>query len=108
MLSINGRINIMGGDWMSPVDEEASHDARQVIYDDARAFEEKMPAMQFVHFTLNYQRNRARHASIWSFQLLNAFGKPEFYGYKYNLKTNTIEPDEEVLIMPNISYKIQF
>ena len=108
MLSVNGRINLMGGDWMSPVDEMASHEAKTVIYDDSRAFEEQMPAMQLVHFTLNYQRNKSRHASIWSFQLLNAFGKPEFYGYKYNLMTNEIEPDQDELIMPNISYKIQF
>jgi hypothetical protein len=108
ILSINGRLNFMGGDWMSPVDEDATHKAERVIYDDTKAFSEQMPNVNLFHFTVNYRKNKPRHSSIWSLQIINAFAAPEFYGYKYNLQTNEIEPDEEVLMMPNISYKIQF
>jgi len=99
---------MIGGDRISPVDEEASYLAQEVIYDETRAFEDSKPNVYYLHFTLNYRKNKPKHASIWSLQILNALGSPEFFGYKYNYKYDSIDKDEQTLIMPNISYKIEF
>lgn len=107
-VGLNGKFSMMGGDRISPVNEDATYLAKEVIYDETRAFEDRKPNVYYLHFTLNYRKNKPRHASIWSFQVMNALGTPEFFGYKYNYKYNTIDKDEQTIVMPQISYKIEF
>jgi hypothetical protein len=107
-IGLNGKFSMLGGDRISPVDEEATYLAQEVIYDDAHAFENRKPNVYYLHFTLNYRKNKPRHASIWSFQVMNALGTPEFFGYKYNYKDHSIDRDDQTIIMPGISYKIEF
>jgi intein/homing endonuclease len=107
-IGINGKFSMIGGDRITPYDEVASLQAKEVILDESRAFEERKPNVYYLHFTLNYTKNKKGHASIWSFQLLNALGSPEFFGYKYNYKTDSIDPDQQTIILPNISYRIEF
>jgi hypothetical protein len=107
-LGLNGKFSMMGGDRISPVDEEATYLSEEVIYNDSRAFEDRKPNIIYLHFTLNYRKNKPRHASIWSLQVMNALGTPEFFGYKYNYKYNTIDKDQQVIVLPQISYKIEF
>lgn len=107
-LSLNGRFVMMGGDKISPVNEAASHLAGDIIYDETRAFSNQKPNNFHLHIGFNYRKNKLKFASIWSVQLVNIIGSEEFYGYKYNLKTNQIEEDKERLLFPQISYKIEF
>jgi hypothetical protein len=108
VLGLNGKLSLFGGDRISPVNDAGSHMAKEVIYDETRAFENRKPDVYYLHMTLNYRMNRKSHASIWSLQLLNILGSPEFFGYKYNLKDDTIDKDQQTIIMPNISYRIEF
>jgi len=41
-------------------------------------------------------------------QFKNLLGSKEFYGYRYNYQTLAIEKDESKLMIPSISYKIEF
>lgn len=107
-IGLNGKFSMMGGDRISPVDEDATYLAQEVIYDETRAFQDRKPNVYYLHFTLNYRKNKPCHASIWSFQVMNALATPEFFGYKYNIKYNTIDKDQQVIVMPQISYKIEF
>jgi hypothetical protein len=107
-IGLNGKLSLIGGDRISPVDEEATYLAKDVIYDETRAFENRKPNVYYFHFTINYQKNKKRHSSIWSLQVMNALGTPEFFGYKYNNKYNTIDKDQQTIVLPNLSYKIQF
>ncbi|MBN1339040.1 MAG: TonB-dependent receptor [Bacteroidales bacterium] len=107
-IGLNGKFSINGGDRQTPVDTEATCLMREVVYDEARAVEEQKPAVFYLHFTLNYRKNKPDHASIWSFQILNALGAPEYFGYRFNYKTDSIDRDEQTIVIPNISYKIVF
>jgi hypothetical protein len=107
-IGINGKFSINGGDRQTPVDEDATYLIREVVYDESRAFEEQKPTVFYLHLTLNYRKNKQRHASIWSFQVLNALGAPEYFGYRFNYQDDTIDRDEQTIIIPNISYKIVF
>ncbi|MDB4303314.1 TonB-dependent receptor [Desulfosarcina sp.] len=107
-IGVNGKFSVMGGDRVTPVDEGATFLAKEVVYDEERAFENQNPTTFYAHFTINYRKNKRKHASIWSFQILNAFGAPEYFGYRYNYKANTIDRDEQTIVIPNISYKIVF
>jgi hypothetical protein len=107
-LGLNGKFSIIGGDRISPVDDAATFAAKEVIYNESLAFEERKPNVFYLHFTLNYRVNKPKHAGIWSLQVLNVLGSPEFFGFKYNAKFNTIDKDQQTIVFPNISYKIEF
>ncbi len=107
-LSLNGRINLMGGNRYSPVDEERSHRERDVFYDERFAFSSQEPDIFYADITIEFRTNRRRTSRVWSVQLMNITGHEEFYGYRYNLRENRIDPEREMILVPNISYKVEF
>ena len=44
----------------------------------------------------------------FSAKLMNITGYKDFYGHRYNFMTNSVEEERDAIIMPNISYKIEF
>lgn len=107
-IGLNGKFSITGGDRQTPVNEAATYQLQEVVYDPTRAFSEQKPTVIYLHLTVNYRKNKPNHASIWSFQILNALGAPEYFGYRYNYIRDTIDRDEQTIVIPNISYKIVF
>jgi len=108
MLSVNGRLNFLGGNRHIPVDYETSEAVHDVVYDYTHAYEGHDPNIYQFDLTLTYKINRKHYSSSWALQVLNVFGRKEFYGYNYNYKTAHVERDEVLVIVPSISYKIDF
>ena len=48
------------------------------------------------------------NSSVWSLQVLNSSNTKEFDGDIFNSQTQTIEKDYVGIIIPNLSYKIEF
>ena len=44
----------------------------------------------------------------FSAKKMNISGYKEYYGYRYNFKNDNVEQERDAMIMPNISYKIEF
>jgi hypothetical protein len=108
ILELNIRINAMGGERETPVNIEESLAAKEVIYDESRAFENKKKDVVILSFGASYKRNRVRYTGTWAFQIANILNAKESYGYRYNFITKTIDPYEQVIVIPNISYRIDF
>jgi CarboxypepD_reg-like domain len=106
--SLNARISYQGGNRYSPVDVNATMASREVKYDERSAYSLQAPAGLNIHFTTSYKINKARNTQEFAFKIINLSGQSDFYGNKYNLRNNTIDIDETVVILPNLSYKIQF
>lgn len=107
-LSLNTRISYQGGNRYSPVNETASYLAKDIIYDETRAFSLQADPVTNVHVTASYRINKRKSAHEFALKLLNATGQADFYGYKYNLQKNTIDKDEASVVIPNLSYRIKF
>ena len=107
-VGLNWKFSLLGGDRISPVDQAASSMANDVVYDERRAFSEQKPTVYYLDFTASWQRNRPGYSSTVSLQFVNLLFQKEFYGYRYNLRTDQIEPHEEAVVIPNISYRIDF
>lgn len=105
---LNWRFSYLGGDRISPVDNEASRLAKDVIYDETNAFADRKPSTWYLDFTASWQRNKPRYSSTWSLQLVNLLFQKEFFGYRYNIRTQGIDPHKEAIVIPNISYRINF
>lgn len=106
--SINARLNVMGGKRISPVDETRTFNEREVYYDETRAYENQEPIVIYGDLTLEYRKNLQNIATVWSLQMINVTAYQEFYGYVYNLKRNRIEEDRETVMVPNLSYRVEF
>ncbi|MCK5169682.1 MAG: hypothetical protein KAQ75_07375, partial [Bacteroidales bacterium] len=108
ILGINGRISLMGGHRIVPVDEELSYQEKEIYYDWSNPYVEQNPADFFLDLTINYRINKKKHSSVWSIQVKNLTGTPSNYMYQYNIKENKIENTSQKIMVPVISYKIEF
>ena len=107
-LGINWRFSVLGGDRISPVDEAASEVAKDVVYDETRAFADQKPVVYYLDFTASWQKNKPGYSSTWSLQFVNLLFQKEFYGHRYNFRTDQVEPYRQTVVIPNISYRIDF
>ena len=108
LFNISGKFTYQGGDRIHPVDIDASLAAKDIVEDMSNPFGAQKPDNYLLHITLTYRKNKKKHSSLWSLQLLNVLGDKENYGFRYNYIENTIDPDEETVVIPNLSYKLEF
>lgn len=108
LFSANVRYTYLGGSWTHPVDEDASIAAKDIVEDLENAYTIQNPTAHVVSFTVTYRVNKEKHASLWSLQMLNVSGAKEYLGYQYNFRTNSIDPNYDVVVLPNLSYRFEF
>jgi hypothetical protein len=108
VLGLNARLNYTGGERISPIDMEKTLQKKAIVYDESNAFEDQLPSRYNLDLTVTYRINREKHSGVWALQLKNALGTPENSGDFYNLRTNKIEKSTAKVILPVLSYKIEF
>jgi hypothetical protein len=107
LFGANLRLVAVGGERRSPVDEAASRAREEVVYDEARAFAERAPALGLLDVTLTYRIDRSRYAEVWALQLKNALGTKDTV-LDYNFALDAVEEVREGFPLPVLSYKIEF
>ena len=108
ILSVSLRFTLQGGERYIPVNEAASIAIKEVVYDNSRAFEPQLSPEFIGHFTVGYTINRNKLAHEISMKMINVTGYKEFDGYFYNHKNDRPEMYMGSVVIPNISYKINF
>lgn len=111
ILNLNIRLNYLGGNRIETVNNLATTMKHDVVYgetDGKIAFEDRYDSTPIFSFSISYRKNKPNYSSVWSIQILNAGGVQEFSNDIYNLKTGKIEKRYEGILVPNLSYKIEF
>ena len=108
VLDVNVRVSVTGGERYSPILESQSLAQKRVIYDESRAFSEQFRTLTYADLTVNYRINHRKSSSVFSFQMKNVLGAPIYIDHNYNYQTGQIELSKAALVIPNISYKIEF
>ncbi|PKN96657.1 MAG: TonB-dependent receptor, partial [Chloroflexi bacterium HGW-Chloroflexi-5] len=108
VLGLNIRMNYMGGERVSPVLMQESILAKTVIYDESKAFEDQLGATYYLDLSVTWRANKKKYSGVWALQIKNMLGSPMHEGYDYYYKTQTIQPVETVVVLPTLSYKIEF
>lgn len=108
LLGVNGRLTYTGGERYSPVNYSESLLNKNVVFDDSQAFEKQFPSSYNLDITISYRINKTHRSSIIALQLKNALGSPMYSGFGYNYKTKTVDMDKAVVVIPVVSYKIEF
>ena len=107
VLGINGRLTYNGGHRYSPVDQTASADVREVVFDESMVFSERAPAQAVVDLTITYRRNKRRYASAWALQVKNVLGAGLLY-HDFDYTTGRVEELHDAIVLPVLSYKVEF
>lgn len=108
IFNVNVRFLFQGGERYSPIDEAASILSEEVVYDTSRAYEEQYNAAFVSSFTISYKMNKKNLAHEFAIKIINANGYKEPDGHNYNYLKREVESYESAVIVPNISYKIEF
>ena len=111
IFSANIRLNYLGGNRIESIDNENSIIQHTVIYGETNghlSFSNKNPDTPILSFTLSYRKNKPKYSSVWSLQVLNASISKEFSYNYFNLKTNEVNSNFDGIMIPNLSYKIEF
>jgi len=108
MLSASLRFTLQGGERYIPADETASIAARNMVYDNSRAYEMQLSPEFISHFTVAYKINRNKLSHEIAAKMVNVTGNKEFGGIFYNYRENRTDISMDAVMIPNISYKIEF
>ncbi len=108
VFDVNLRLSYQGGDRYTPVDNGASIAKQDVVYNETVAFSRQFSPAFLGHFTVSYRINRKNISHEFAVKVLNATNYKDFYGYRYNFKTGGVDENREAIMIPNISYKIEF
>lgn len=108
ILGLNARISYQGGDRYTPVDVATSAAIQDVAYQTPFTFGRQFAPAFVGHFTASYKINAARVAHTIALKIINATMYKEFQDFKYNVQTKSVDEYREALVVPNISYKVEF
>ena len=108
MFNTNIRISYQGGDRYTPINEAASLESKDIIYDETQAFSKQFSPAFTVDLGISYKLNKKRIAHEFGIQFLNLTGYTGQHGYQYNEQKKLIEKINVSSMLPNLSYKILF
>jgi len=108
MLGVSVKMQYTGGRRITPINQEQSIAAKDVVYDYSRIYEDQEKGKLYVNATINYRFNKRKYSGICSLQMINVLFTEETYGYLYNYKSQLVEPWNLVVPVPGLSYKIEF
>jgi len=108
MLNISLRFTLQGGEYYTPFDENASKAAKDIVLDNNRIYDARMPAGFIAHCTIGYRINRKSLSHEFSVKMINVTRNEEFNGYSYNYRDDKPESYMSAIVIPNICYKIEF
>lgn len=108
MLSLNTKASYQGGNRYSPINVAASDLMKDVVFDETNAFRMQMEPALNMHFTASYRINKKHHSSEIALKIINLTGQSDFNGFKYNFIHKAVDKDLASIVIPNLSYKIEF
>ena len=108
VLGLSMKLKLAGGARRTPPNIPETEAAQEIIADERHAFEEQEPAQALLDLSLTYRKNKRTYSSVWALQLMNALGSTSSSYYDYDYLTNRVRLVEEVIVVPSLSYKIEF
>lgn len=108
IFAINLRASYQGGDRYSPVDLYASQAKNDIVFNENNAYSLQFPASLTIHSTISYTMNRKKSTHEVALKIINATNFKEYLGFRYNLKTGQSDLYREAIMIPNLSYRIDF
>ena len=107
-LSVNGKFTTVGGTRYTPPDQETSKAVSAVVYQMDKLYEGQWNANYYFDLSVNYRINRPKVSHTFILQAKNLTMQSELLGFAYNYSEQYAQPMELTIILPYLSYKIEF
>lgn len=106
---INGRATYTGGYRVMPVDLAASRQAGTTQFDTSNGWSEQLPGYFRVDLRVYWKRSFGnRRNSTFAMDFQNATMQKNIAYYYYDPFTNQVETKEQLGLIPNISWRLEF
>ena len=107
-LGLNFKVTYSGGEWVTPINLEASRAENRQVDDYCQAWSEHLPGFVYTDLTVTLRRNHRRYTGTWAVQIKNMLNHRPAVGYRYDTYSRQIEEILPMGIVPSIGYKIEF
>jgi len=108
IMGINLRACFSGGERRTPLLQEASNQARRAIFDESNAFSHQDKFTSYADASITYRINKKNHTGIWALQVKNILGARQSDLYLFDYQKQEVLLDSRVIVIPSLSYKIEF
>lgn len=108
ILSINGKLSLIGARRFSPIDLEESREYGYTRVDETQAFTQKGDDIFIANLAIAYRVNRKKSSQEIKLDIQNLTNNNGMVDQYYNSATDKIEYIRQLGILPNIMYTLEF
>jgi hypothetical protein len=105
---VSGRVNVMGGQRLTPIDTLRSAAFGYTVFDVARPFADQAPVFHRVDLRVYLKRERPGRTGMWALDLLNATNARNVSFRYYDQRLRQVVTKYQLGLIPNLSYRIEF
>jgi hypothetical protein len=108
VIGFNMKFIYAGGYYDNPIDLAQSQLEGHTVYDEDRAFTEKMPDYFRADIRLSLKRNYTKWTSTVSIDIQNVTNRKNVFNKYYNAENNAVEYNYQAPLIPVLSYRVEF
>lgn len=108
IIGVSAKVSYAGNQRLIPIDLQESINQDQQVNDFDRAYEQQAPEYFRIDFQLSYRRNRPKSTSEWRLDLQNVTGRLNYGGEYYDRSDQRIVQEDQIGLIPVLSYRIEF
>ncbi len=108
LIGIDGRIATAGGKWYTPVNLAASQTSVFAVYEDDRAFSERLKGYFRADLRAKVRLNSKKISQEWAFDVSNIFNTKNPLNIVYDLTSKSLRTNYQIGFFPVVQYRIEF
>jgi hypothetical protein len=108
LIGLNGKIIWAGNNRSTPIDIEASMNDGNTVYIWDERYSDRLDDYLRIDFGVSYRKNKRNHSSIITLNVQNVTNRLNEGGRYFSDYSNTVQSWEQLGILPNLSYRLEF
>lgn len=108
VLAIDLKSTYAGGQYVTPIDLEASKQAKEMVLDNENAYSMKNPDYFRTDFKISFRMNSKKLTHEWALDIQNVFNTQNLFRRIYNPETEQIVKNNQLGIYPIPQYRLTF
>lgn len=108
VLAVDIKSTYAGGQYVTPIDLEASRQAKEMVFDHENAYTVKNPDYFRTDFKISFRMNSKKLTHEWALDIQNVFNTQNLFRRTYNPETEQIVDNYQLGIFPIPQYRLTF
>jgi hypothetical protein len=108
VLALDIKSTYAGGQYVTPIDLEASRQEQEMVLDDENAYSIKNPDYFRTDFKISFRMNSKKLTHEWALDIQNVFNTQNLFRRTYNPETEQIVQNNQLGIYPIPQYRLTF